>query len=456
MSAGVPPPVPSPAGAPDTAGLRRFFTLWLSQSGSLIGTFVTLFAINIWQTTVVFPRLDQKPQLAASLTLTTLAFTAPTIFGAPLAGAFADRHDRRRIMLLANLASGLLSLALIALLLSGRVGLPGAAVLLAFYAIAGSFHSAAFDASYVMLVPHEQLPRANAMMMTSQALSALVAPALAASLIMLPRLLAAGHGAVAGLAARLPNGVPVAIAFDMLTFFTAALVLTRIAVPSPPRAAGPRPSLRRDLAEGWRYLAHQTALLWLLAVFALANLSGAFFSILTPLMVRFSFVEHGNALGLGYEPAFALLSTVSGLGGVLGGVAMAAWGGSKGHRVLGALLSMVLFALALIGYGAARTLVGACVFGALFEAAVPSLSAHSATLWQTRTPKELQGRVFAARRMVAQCSYPLGLALAGFLATRYEPGTMLVVLGIALALFAASQFANRPLMSVERETPPAG
>src|SRR5215831_3646778 len=170
--------------------MSTFLTLWASQSASLIGTMVSLFALNIWQATVLFPRADQKPQLAASLALTTMAFAIPTVFGAPLAGAYADRHDRRRLMIVANLVSAGVSALLITMLATGRIGVAGAALLLAVYALAGAFHSAAFDASYVMLVQSDHLPRANAMMTTSQALSGLVAPGFAAALITLPRLLA--------------------------------------------------------------------------------------------------------------------------------------------------------------------------------------------------------------------------------------------------------------------------
>jgi MFS family permease len=433
--------------------MSTFLTLWASQSASLIGTMVSLFALNIWQATVLYPRADQKPQLAASLALTTLAFAIPTVFAAPLAGAWADRHDRRRLMIAANLVSAAVSAVLIAMLATGRVGVAGAALLLAVYALAGAFHSAAFDASYVMLVPSDRLPRANAMMMTSQALSGLVAPGFAAALITLPRLLSHGTGAVARLASRLPNGVPLAIGFDLVTFLAAALVLASLRVPSP--APGPGRSLARDLALGWGFLGRQPALLWLLSMFALANFSYAFYVILSPLLVRFTYMAHHTAMGLPFEPAYALLSTVGSLGGVAGGVVLAAWGGLRRRRVLGVVGGMMLIAVFLTGFGLAKTLLLACVFSALFQSTIPALNAHSATLWQTRTPPELQGRVFSARRMVAQGTLPLGTALAGFLATRLDPGVMLITLGATLAVFSAAMLANRPLMTIEDTAPPA-
>jgi MFS family permease len=92
--------------------------------------------------------------------------TAPLIFAMPIAGAFADRHDRRQILVRANLALALLSGAIVTLLLLHRLSLPLAVLLLAGYALAGSFHGAAFDSGYGLLVPPEKLARANALMMT--------------------------------------------------------------------------------------------------------------------------------------------------------------------------------------------------------------------------------------------------------------------------------------------------
>jgi hypothetical protein len=117
--------------------------------------------------------------------------------------------------------------------------------------------------------------------------------------------------------------------------------------------------------------------------------------------------------------------------------------------VLGVVGGMMLIAVFLTGFGLAKTLLLACAFSALFQSTIPALNSHSATLWQTRTPPELQGRVFSTRRMVAQGTLPLGTALAGVLATRLDPGLMLVVLGGSLAVFSTAMLANRALMTIE-------
>src|SRR5437762_3211139 len=86
-------------------GFRTFVILWASQSVSMIGTALTFFAVNIWLTQTLYPRPEQKPQLAFALAAVGLVWGVPLIAGAPIAGAWADRHDRRRTMIAMNLLS---------------------------------------------------------------------------------------------------------------------------------------------------------------------------------------------------------------------------------------------------------------------------------------------------------------------------------------------------------------
>src|SRR5262244_525037 len=79
-----------------------FLSLWASQTLSLFGTMISQFAVNVWLVRDLYPLHAQKPQLALALTATGIASSGPLIFGMPLAGAFADRHDRQRILVVAN------------------------------------------------------------------------------------------------------------------------------------------------------------------------------------------------------------------------------------------------------------------------------------------------------------------------------------------------------------------
>jgi MFS transporter, DHA3 family, macrolide efflux protein len=81
----------------------------------------------------------------------------------------------------------------------------------------------------------------------------------------------------------------------------------------------------------------------------------------------------------------------------------------------------------------------------------PLLNAHSQAIWQTQTPREMQGRVFAVRRVIAQCSLPVSTAAAGALAGLFDPGLVLAGLGLTLAFVCAAQLFNPILLRVDDE-----
>ena len=151
----------SMAYAPPRHGFRTFLIVWVAQSLSVIGSGMTGFALNVYLAQVLYPAPEQKVELALAFTVLNLGFTIPFVFGGPLAGAWADRHDRKQIMIAANTANGLATLLTFILMLSGSLQLWMLVTIGVLAAAAGAFHYAAFDASYAMLVPDRLLPRAN-------------------------------------------------------------------------------------------------------------------------------------------------------------------------------------------------------------------------------------------------------------------------------------------------------
>jgi MFS family permease len=225
----------SVAYAPPPGGFRTFVVIWAAQSLSVIGSGMTGFALNVYLAQVLYPAPEQKAELAFAYTVLSLGFTIPFVFGGPVAGAWADRHDRKHIMIVTNVVNGLATLVTFALMLSGSVELWMLVCVGLLTATASAFHYAAFDASYAMLVPDNLLPRANGMMQTTWSLASLISPALAALIIALPALLPLDVGAAAPLV-RIDNGTVLVVAVDAISFFVCAAVLLLVDVPSP-RAA---------------------------------------------------------------------------------------------------------------------------------------------------------------------------------------------------------------------------
>ncbi|MEA2574253.1 MAG: hypothetical protein QOH93_1551, partial [Chloroflexia bacterium] len=343
------------------------------------------------------------------------------------------------------------------LMLSGVLQLWMLLALVPLIAVLFQFHYAAFDASYAMLVPEKHLPRANGMMQTMWALSAVLSPGIAAIIVTLPELARQGllPGFIASTLAGIHDGSALAVGVDTVTFLVAGAVLTFLHVPSPRRTdmgeAGQKPqkSMWADIKEGARYIKLRKPLIWLLVTFTVANFATAPVEVFAPILVKFNLAADWQAQGYTFESALALLYTVSGLGGVAGGIIMGAWGGLKGRKIYGVLVPVALAGLAQITFGLSPLLYLAALANFFLMVVFPISGAHSQTIWQLQVPKELQGRVFSVRRLIAQFSAPLGVMLAGATGAAFNPGLVLALLGGVIVVFSLFQLFNPHLLRVE-------
>jgi len=94
-------------------GMPGFTIVWLGQIVSLLGTSMTGFAMTIWA--------YEKTGSATALALVGFFFVTPMLLVSPVAGAFVDRHNRKLMMMLSDLASGIATLIILILYASSRL-----------------------------------------------------------------------------------------------------------------------------------------------------------------------------------------------------------------------------------------------------------------------------------------------------------------------------------------------
>jgi len=440
-----PVPAPAPPEPVESDRFRAFLVLWGSQTLSLFGTMVSQFAVNVWLARDLFPLASQKPQLALALTATGFATTGPLIFAMPIAGAFADRHDRRRILVTTNTVLALLSVVLVLLTASHRLVLPLAVTLLLGYSLASSFHSAAFDSSYGRFVAAASLPRASGMMMTSFGLAQLLAPPLAAALIGLPALM----GDAKNLPAWLANGIPFAFAADALSFVIAACTALALRFPPAPVAPGPRASLLDDARAGLRWVLRRRPFVWLISFGSLANFTFAPLMVLLPLLARDHVAADAARAKLSFESVLALANTAGGLGGVLGGIVVSVVGLRRWRKTQVMLVCLVVLGVGEVIAGLAPTVWGLAAGMFVGELLVAPLNTASFTLWQSLTPPHMLARALATRRFIAQSAFPIGTVIAGWTAAVFEPWLVVTLSGALLALWTAAQLATPGFRTLE-------
>ena len=129
--------------------MRTFFTIWAGQFISVLGSGLTSFALGVWI-------YDQTGQ-ATPFALTALFATMPAIILMPIAGSFADRYSRRRIMVIADTGAAAVTGITFLLLFFGDLQIWHIYLLAFFNSSFSAFQEPAYSASVTMLVPKAHL-----------------------------------------------------------------------------------------------------------------------------------------------------------------------------------------------------------------------------------------------------------------------------------------------------------
>lgn len=373
------------------AGMGCFTLIWSGRVISLLGNSMLRFAfvIELWT----------RGERATAVALLAVCALLPRVLLSPVAGAIVDRIRKRTALQLADAGGlvviGLLSVAHFTGSLQPWQIYPAVVIL----GGAAAFQFPAMASAVPMLVRKDQLQRANGLMTSANSIAEVCGPALGGAALAF-----VGIGFILG--ADL-----VSFAFALVTIW---LVRLRGDALSGAKREGPQKGLAADSLAGLRYLLGQPSLRDLMFVFFSVNLVMVFgIAVLQPMVLA----RTANNVA-----ALASVNTAAGVGGVAGGLLLAAWGGPK-NRVRGMLLGVigmclsaqiaVAFSPGVVGWGAA-ILVGAML--------VPVVNSAVLSIVQTKVPQEWQGRVFGAVMFGSQVSAPVAYAAAGPLADLvFEP-----------------------------------
>jgi amino acid adenylation domain-containing protein len=372
-------------GRPADSSMRRFLTVASGQLVSTAGSAMTAFAIPIWV-------LRHTGSLTYFGLLAALAF-APNVLTTPLAGALADRYDRRKVIMIASLAAaGAEALFGGVLWLRGDVPLAAVYLLVIAIATAGAFQRITFIAAIPQLAPKRFLGHANGVAQLITGAATLFAPLLAAGLYVAIDL----------------RGI---LAVDLLSYGFAVTVLAVVRFPDL-MGRRRRETFNQQLLGGLRLSWNNRHFRAMLVFFGVGNLLFAVPTLMvTPLVLAFGSL---NDVG---RVAF-----IEALGAVAGGLAMTIWGGPRRHKMAVNLASIALAGVfaALTGLRPNLAVVAVGVFGT--AAALGVANGIYLTVIQTKVPQRFHGRVFALNQTLAWSTLPVGFAALPPLIDRYaEP-----------------------------------
>lgn len=384
------PGPPGPPGAPGAPGPPLAFAALRHKNFRLFYTGQTISLVGTWMQSVAQGWLVlQLTNSAYYVGLVSALGSLPVLLVSLPAGVFADRTNKRRLVIVTQAFSMAQALVMALLIWTRRVELWNVAALAVFLGLVNAFDIPTRQSFVVDLVGREDLM--NAIALNSAAFNAarVVGPAVAGVLI-----------STLGLAA--------CFFLNAVSYIAVLAGLKRITLPPLVRGE-PRAHPWLQFREGARFVRQDRRVAALIVLTALISIFGFAYLVLMPVFARD--VLHVGAAGLG----FLMASVGVGAGAAALGLA------ALGPRVRkGDLLrwSGLAFGLALVVFAAVRWLPVVVLVLMLTGGGMILNNAVTNTLLQTIVPDALRGRVMGFYTFVFVGMAPFGAFLAGWVAGR--------------------------------------
>lgn len=387
---------------------RGFFTIAIGQAVSLIGSSAVQFALIWW--------LSSETGSALMLSLAGLFAFLPQMLLGPFVGVWVDRLKRKTVIICADLFIGLVAAGFAASFLFGRPPFWTACLVLGVRALGGVFHTPAIQAAIPMLVPREELVRANGWSQFLQSGAFMLGPVLGAAMYsMLP--------------------LPVILLTDLLGAIVACSTVAAVKIPELKRELQELPHFWAEMKAGAsvffqeRQLVLVTVATTLCMVFTMPV--GTFYPLMTSDYFHAS-AWHASAVELLYAA------------GMMGCAALIGTFGKIRKKFFVIHLGFLLMGGAMLTCG----LLPPTMWAFWIFAALCALLGASSNLCnipytaylQENVPHEAQGRVFSLTISLMSFAMPLGLVVAGPVAERLGVAFWFLVAGIAvlvIGLFSA-------------------
>jgi DHA3 family macrolide efflux protein-like MFS transporter len=389
-----------------------------SQSLSLFGTSLVQYAI-MWYITL-------NTKSGVMMTISIVCGFVPTFFLSPFAGVWADRYNRKLLIMLSDtfIAAATLLLAIFFLLGYDSMGL--LFVVSAIRAIGSGIQAPAVNAFVPQMVPEEQLTRVNGINGSIQSMIMLISPMISGVLLT-------------------SSTIEVIFFIDVITAAIAVLtVLFFLKVPAHAKARQAQEvSYFKDMQEGIAYIRNHAYVKKFFIFCAFFFFLAAPVAFLTPLQVARSFGDEVWRL-TAIEITFSL-------GMMLGGVAMAYWGGFR-NKIYTMTFASFVTGLCTLALGVIPSFWFYLAVMAVSGIALSFFNTPSMVLLQEKVEPDFMGRVFGIMTMISSSMMPLGMLLFGPIADVVEIEWLLIGTGFLMFIQGFFLIGSKVLVEAGKPT----
>ncbi|CAK7052740.1 MAG: hypothetical protein DELT_03019 [Desulfovibrio sp.] len=392
---------------------KRKTVLFLSgQTVSLFGSSLVQFAI-IWYITL-------STQSGGIMTIASICGFAPQIVISLFSGVWADRVNRKLLIIGADALVASATFILALFFLSGHNDLWMVFLVSGIRSLGSGIQTPAVNAMLPQIVPTDRLTRVGGIFGSLQSVMFILSPAAAGAMLSFTRL-------------------EYTFFVDVSTAAVAIVIMILLKVPVHEKAklkqkGGYLDDLKAGLTYVWGSGFFRSYFLFYALFFFLIVPAAQ----LTPLMVSRTFGDEYWRLSA-TEIAFSV-------GGVIGGIVISAWGGFK-NRMYTIALCCILFGILTALVGILPGFITFLVLMVLTGSTVPLFTTPSMVLLQEQVDTNMQGRVFSLTQIIMTSMMPLGMVFFGPLADQVRIETLMLVTGICGAIVGVAIFFNKHFKS---------
>lgn len=391
---------------------RNTILFLASQTISLFGTSLVQYAI-MWHITLT-------TQSGTMMTISIISHFVPYFFLSPFGGVWADRYNRKKLIIMSDSMIAISTLILAILFLIGYDMLWLLFVMSAVRALGSAIQMPAVGALIPQLVPQENLTKVNGINGSIQAFVMLVSPMLSGALLTMA-------------------AIETVFFVDVVTALIAVLILVLfLKVPVHAKASEKQTmSYFSDLRKGLEYINKHEYIKKFFVFCALFFFLVAPAAFLTPLQVTRSFGEDVWRL-TAIEISFSF-------GMMIGGIIMTSWGGFK-NKIHTMTLASIVIGVCTVALGLTPLFWMYLIFMVLTGLTIPIFNTPSTVLLQEKVEGDFLGRVFSVLGMISSSVMPIGMLVFGPLSDIIKIEWLLIGTGLLMIVQGIFLLGNKVLL----------
>ena len=364
--------------------MKNFYKLWLGELISNIGSGMTAFALSVY--------IYEKTGSVSYVSLITLLSFMPSIILSPIGGLLADRYDRRLLMIIGDLFSGLGLVYILWSIQAGEKSIVPIFIGITFSSIFTSLLEPSYRATLTDILDEENYAKASGLIQAAGSAKYLISPVIAGMILSVA-------------------DIRVILLLDILTFITTCLMIFLVRKSMNSEMQNYKKDSFKGLLEGLFIIKENRGVYSLVIIMFFVCFFMGFIQILIRPMI----------LALSNVKTAGMMESLCALGLLIGSLWIGIAGIKKNYsKILTVACFFCGIFMSMTGVNENLAIIGISTF--LFFSTLPFMNSCADVLVRVSVPNELQGRVWGLISLITQMGTVAAYIISGIMADYiFEP-----------------------------------